>query len=80
MCIRDRQYYEKILFTTKKKELAFINSHEVRKHLSNILGIIEMIKHSEDPHTEYIQAEDHLLSAAESLDIAIKDISKKLDA
>jgi hypothetical protein len=76
---KQKQYYEKLLFTTKKEELAFINSHEVRRHLSNILGLINLIKHSENKNKEYQQAEEHLFDAAESLDRAIKNISDKLD-
>jgi len=78
--IRQKRYYERILFESKKQELAFINSHEVRKHLSNILGIVNMIKQSTDKHEEYLQAEDHLMRAAEDLDKAIKNISEKLDS
>lgn len=78
--IRQKRYYEKLLFDAKKEELAFINSHEVRRHLSNILGIVDMIRNSDDRHEEYMHAEEHLLTAAENLDIAIKNISEKLDA
>jgi hypothetical protein len=77
--IKQKRYYEKLLFDTQKKELAFINSHEVRRHLSNILGIIDMIKHSENKPKEYLQAEEHLLAAAKNLDKAIQNISNKLD-
>jgi len=77
--VKRKKYYEQLLFTAKKEELAFINSHEVRRHLSNILGIIDMIKHSEDKHQAYLEAEAHLLSAAGDLDMAIKNISAKLD-
>lgn len=76
---KQKRYYEKLLFDTQRKELAFINSHEVRRHLSNILGIIETIKHSDDKEKEYFQAEDHLLCSARNLDEAIKSISQKLD-
>jgi hypothetical protein len=74
-----KQHYEKLLFTAHKEELAFINSHEVRKHLSNILGIIDIIKSSEDKEKEYKQFEDHLFYSADSLDNAIKNISAKLE-
>jgi tetratricopeptide (TPR) repeat protein len=77
--IKRKKYYEQLLFTAKKEELAFINSHEVRRHLSNILGIIDMIKHSENKHQAYVEAEEHLLSAAGDLDSAIQNISSKLD-
>ena len=76
---RQKRHYEKLLFTSQKKELAFINSHEVRKHLSNILGIIDIIKSSDNKHAEYKQFEEHLFCSAESMDKAIKNISAKLD-
>jgi hypothetical protein len=77
---KQKRYYERILFTARKEELAFINSHEVRRHVSNILGIIDMIKHGDNKYEEYLQAEDHLLTAAENLDQSIKNISEKLDS
>ncbi|MCC8426713.1 hypothetical protein [Mucilaginibacter sp. UR6-11] len=78
--IKRKKYYEQLFFTAKKEELAFINSHEVRRHLSNILGIIDTIKQSDDKHQAYIEAEDHLLCAAANMDTAIKNISDKLEA
>jgi len=80
MNIKQKRRYEKLLFTSKREELAFINSHDVRKHLSNILGIIGMIKQSENRDNEYQQAEPHLFCAAENLDKAIKNIAEKLDS
>ncbi|RKR84851.1 hypothetical protein BDD43_5104 [Mucilaginibacter gracilis] len=76
---RQKRYYEKLLFTTKKEELAFINSHEVRRHLSNIIGIITVIKHSDDKFKDYQQAEEHLFTSTQGLDDSIKNISDKLD-
>jgi tetratricopeptide (TPR) repeat protein len=77
---RQKRYYERILFTTRKEELAFINSHEVRRHLSNILGIVNMLKDSEDKYQDYLEVEGYLLTAAEDLDQSIKNISDKLDS
>ncbi|WP_448698674.1 tetratricopeptide repeat protein [Mucilaginibacter sp. AW1-3] len=77
--IRQKRYYERLLFTSHKEELAFINSHEVRKHLSNILGIVDILKHSENKCEDYEQVEDHLQNAAQSLDESIRNISEKLD-
>lgn len=77
--IRQKRHYEQLLFTAKRKELAFINSHDVRKHLSNILGIIEVIKNSENKERDYLQAEEHLFCSAEMLDEAIVNISEKLN-
>lgn len=76
---RQKRYYEKLFFDSQKKELSFINSHEVRRHLSNILGLIDLIKNSDDKHKQYLEAEEHILSSAEKLDGAIKTISEKLE-
>ena len=77
--IKRKKYYEEMLFKTKKAELAFINSHEVRRHLSNILGIVDMVKQSEDKYHAYLETEEHLLSAVRDLDSSIRNISSKLD-
>lgn len=75
---KQKRHYEKLLFTAQKEELAFINSHEVRRHLSNILGIIDVLEHSEDKEMEYNELEEHLFASAENLDKAIKSFSEKL--
>lgn len=76
---KQKRHYEKLLYTTQKEELAFINSHEVRKHLSNIMGIIDVIKSSDDRVKEYKLFEEHLLASVQYMDDAIKNISAKLD-
>ncbi|MBC7399508.1 MAG: hypothetical protein H7289_06155 [Mucilaginibacter sp.] len=75
-----RRYFEKKLFDSKRDELSFINSHEVRRHLSNLLGLVDLIKNSDDKHKEYLGAEEYILKEAEALDGAIKTISEKLDS
>ena len=77
--IKQKRHYEQLLFAEKKKELAFLNSHDVRKHLTNILGIIDIIKHSEQKEQEYSQLEDKLLYSVEQMDESIKNISNKLN-
>lgn len=77
--LRQKRYYEKLLFTAQKEELAFINSHEIRRHLSNILGIIELIRHSENAPKEYEHTEQHLFDEVKKLDDAIRTISEKLN-
>ncbi|MFD2145787.1 hypothetical protein [Mucilaginibacter antarcticus] len=59
--------------------MSFINSHEVRRHLSNLLGLIDVIRISDDKYKEYQQAEPMILHEAEALDVAIKNISEKLE-
>lgn len=76
--VKQKRHYEKLFFNSQKEELAFINSHEVRRHLSNILGIVDLLKHSDDKVTEYNETEKHLFESAESLDKAIKSFSDKL--
>lgn len=76
---KQKRHYEQLLFATKKAELSFINSHEVRKHLTNILGIMDIIQHSENNQQEYKRCEQYLLSSAKRLDEAIKNISEKIN-
>jgi len=77
--VKQKRHYEQLLFAEKKKELAFLNSHDVRKHLTNILGIIDIIKHSEHKEQEYAHLEDKLLYSVEQMDESIKNISNKLN-
>lgn len=77
--IRQKRHFEKMLYEARRNELSFINSHEVRRHLSNILGIVDTISHSEDKHQGYLEAEAHLLKAAEDLDSSIRHIAEKLN-
>lgn len=77
--IRQKRELEKLLYDTRRDELSFMHSHEVRRHLSNILGIMDTIRHSEDRHLGYLEAEAHLMQAAENLDSSIRHISDKLN-
>jgi signal transduction histidine kinase len=76
---KQKRHYEKLLFTAKKEELAYINSHDIRRHLTNILGIIDVLKNSDSKEIDYAQVEKHLFYSAEQLDEAIKNISDKLN-
>lgn len=77
--VKQKRHYEMLLFAAKKEELAFINSHEVRKHLTNILGIIDILKNSNNKPEEYEQVEPYLQESAAKLDEAIRSISEKLN-
>jgi tetratricopeptide (TPR) repeat protein len=77
--IKQKRRYENLLYITKRQELSFLNSHDVRKHLTNILGIIDVLRHSKNKKKEYLQVEDRLFYSAEKLDESIKNISIKLD-
>ena len=67
---------ETIFLKNKKlKELAYFNSHKLRKHLANILGLIFLVK-DERENEEYLNL---LESEAQSLDQTINQINKMID-
>lgn len=78
--VHRKNYYEKLLFESKKNEIAFINSHEVRRHASNLMGIMQMINHGDDKYENFVESEQYLQSELTNLDNAIKNISNKLNS
>lgn len=78
--VHRNKYYEKLLFESQKKEIAFINSHEVRRHASNIMGIMQVINQGENKFENFTEAEEYLISELNSLDEAIRNISDKLNS
>jgi hypothetical protein len=71
---RQKRHYEKLLYAAQKHELAIMNSHEVRNHLSNILGLLDLM----DDGNEFLKTKDYLHYSAEQLDKALKNVSQKL--
>jgi hypothetical protein len=78
--VHRKKYYERLLFESKRDEIAFINSHEVRRHSSNIMGIMQMINHGENKYENFVEAEKYLQSELKNLDDAITNISNKLNS
>lgn len=78
--VHRKKYYEKLLFESKKSEIAFINSHEVRRHSSNLMGIMQMINQGDNKYESFVEAEQYLQSELANLDSAIKNISNKLNS
>ncbi|WP_205411332.1 tetratricopeptide repeat protein [Mucilaginibacter pineti] len=74
---RQKSHYEKLLFESKKRELALINSHEVRNHLSNILGLLDIMRDC-DTKEELLQTQAYLQYSAQELDKNLKNVSRKL--
>jgi DNA uptake protein ComE-like DNA-binding protein len=72
--------FNKLAYDKLNNELSFINSHEVRKHLSNILGIITVVQMSDDKCASYLETEGALLQSAQELDTSIKSIAGKLSS
>lgn len=77
--VKQKRHYETLLYAAKREELAFINSHEVRKYLTNILGMVDIIQHSDNKLQDYLEIEPYLVESAAKLDEAIKNISEKLN-
>jgi tetratricopeptide (TPR) repeat protein len=75
---RMKKKYNELMYNKLNKEISFMNSHEVRRYLSNIQGIIMVIQMSEDKKTTYTELEEALFDSAENLDNSIKDIVNKL--
>lgn len=76
--VKQKRRYEKLLFIAKKQELAFINSHEVRKHLTNVMGLVEVMCTCSNKDDQ--QAREYLFKSAQNLDKAIKNIAEKIDS
>lgn len=78
--IHRKKYYEKLLFESQRNEIAFINSHEVRRHASNLMGIMHVINQGDHKYENFVEVEQHLVDELNSLDGAIRNISNKLSS
>ncbi len=75
----DIRVHEKIKEQNKiLREIAFIQSHEVRRPLANILGVIEILK-SSDAVTD-LEIFHHLEESAKELDNEIRNIVNKTNS
>jgi hypothetical protein len=77
--VKIRKRLNELTFSRLNNELSDMNSHNVRKYLCNILGIVTVIKTSDDRQATYLEFEDALLESAENLDVSIKAIAAKLN-
>ena len=57
------------------RDIAFIQSHEIRRPLANILGVIEVLNNNKTIANQDIL--DHLIQSANELDIQIRSIVQK---
>jgi len=75
---RQKRRYENLIYQAKTQELAFINSHEVRKHLANILGLCHLLTEVE-PDTKQLEIyHQYLLDSALQMDESLKSIEERL--
>ena len=77
--IRQKRRYENIIYLNKTRELAFLNSHEMRKHLANILGICNLLHTEKLEESELNQYHQYLSTSAQQLDESIMTMEKKLN-
>jgi uncharacterized protein YlbG (UPF0298 family) len=75
---RQKRHYGKLLYSAQKEELAFINSHEVHKHVANIQGLLELMKDEADE--EFFKLKNYLLYSVGQLDNSLKNVSRKLSS
>jgi PAS domain S-box-containing protein len=62
---------------TKLKEVAWIQSHEVRKPLANIIGLVSLLKSSENDTKQTQELLQHIEVSCNDLDAVIKKVVEK---
>lgn len=79
--ITERKVAEQKLIehTERLKEIAFLQSHEVRRPLSNILSIVELLQEESEfkENDKYSYLLNYLRQSAAELDDVVKKITKK---
>ncbi|TDO24851.1 PAS domain-containing protein [Pedobacter duraquae] len=61
----------------KLKEIAWLNSHEIRRPLSNLLGLIPMLRSSTDNPESFNQFLDYIEQSARELDETVSKINEE---
>ena len=77
--IKQKSRFEKLLHQARSEELAYINSHQVRKHLANILGICSLLDSQPATTDELRQYLKHVHQEAKEMDDRLKDVAQKLN-
>jgi PAS domain S-box-containing protein len=78
---KQKRYEQELLNRNEQlEEIAWINSHEVRRPLSNILALAQMIKEQPEPPEELSTLVDHLYQSSKDLDNAVNLINKRASA
>jgi hypothetical protein len=76
--LRQKSRYQKLLHETRSRELAFINSHEVRKPLANILAICGLLKDKENTVEENHSYYEILDQQVKEMDHKLREVEMKL--
>ncbi|MCD0489662.1 hypothetical protein LPB86_15575 [Pedobacter sp. MC2016-14] len=75
---RQKNHYQKLVNQARSEELAFINSHQVRKPLANIIGICSLLESEGQPADELKQYLEYVHEEAKQMDGWLKEVEKKL--
>ena len=69
---KQKKYEDQLLNQNEQlKEIAWLNSHQVRRPLSNIMGLINLIKDAENKREDLVEFIDLLIQSSRELDTAI---------
>jgi len=81
MDITDKKTAERKLMSQNEKlrKIAWLQSHEVRKPLANILGLLSLME-SQKIHTEHGHVFQYLKQSSDELDQIIRNIIEKTKA
>lgn len=75
---KQKRHYEQLLYASKKKTLAYMNSHEVRRHLSNILGLCALLEEENLDQEELATFNKYMLESARQMDESLKSVEQEL--
>jgi hypothetical protein len=76
--VKQKSTYQRMLHDTRSQELAFINSHQVRKPLANMLAICRLLIDNENTEEENIIYYQLLDQQVQEMDQKLKEVEMKL--
>lgn len=77
--VRQRRRCERLLNEENIRELALINSHKVRRHLANILGLCTILNEFNPSSDDIPVYHEHLFNAACCLDQSLNEVDQKIE-
>jgi hypothetical protein len=76
--VKQKSSYQKLLHDTRSQELAFINSHQVRKPLANILAVCSLLKDVDNTREENVIYYEMLDQQVKEMDQKLREVEMKL--
>ena len=77
--IKQKNHFQKLVHQAHAEELLFINSHQVRKPLANIIGICSLLDGGQPNEEEIRQYLQYVYHEAKEMDDRLRDVEKKLN-